>query len=652
MLTAGGLWQSKDRKPPHCQVYNPKMNLGKRDFQNICRLIRDNLDEVTTDCNMLDLDRNGGTCSNYKAFLSFENSGKPDIWLNDRSFSFQASEDPQQECNLYQYHEYSTVVYACDNRIDLSYREDLDVFDNFDFPNILGGSGGAGGLFGDDYGDDDSEHSAFLHKSVPSFARSNNLPSISSMQRSMSIGSASNSPFGGLSLPAFWQGKTNLQGGFMARSMPVGGPPKSLDNTNDPFAGLNIATDSEMSASTSKNLPQMNSSPSSSSSNEKIYDSTDEFFNMSDLLSQFSDIADSYSANDYETIDVATTKDKPVIKTQNKEPVQPTKTKNKPARKEKHRVSTTKELLSKVLAQAGLSHHLEKLSNHGCWCGFLNDPNFGGHLGIPMDDIDMLCRSHHSCTNCAKFEPSPCSQHNIDNDPSYFHSDSSDNIFNAHYLATFDSKTNEWECGKQDSCLKSRCECDMNFVTSMKDKILQLEKSHQELGLDKLLSDLESTSSDGMNINDLSIEAITYVEVVNPKQQCPKKVNHYVEDSHGPNNAMSPIGPGTKRDQPLDNNDDDQPIGFMARRAGGVINAPPLDPMDDEEHNSDGDDDNNNKDKKIKFKFRSGNVKIPKGNKRKNMCCGTNPDTWVVYDASLFDCVEEHVYPKSSTLKI
>lgn len=119
-LVASGLVYSSDRVPPHCEVYQPDVNWGKRDFSNICMKLRKSLPDVRTLCQTLDMDRNGGTCRNYNALLSFENSGKPDVWLNRNTFDYNASNDPKQDCHLYTYHEYSTVVYACKNPVLVS----------------------------------------------------------------------------------------------------------------------------------------------------------------------------------------------------------------------------------------------------------------------------------------------------------------------------------------------------------------------------------------------------------------------------------------------------------------------------------------------------------------------------------------------------
>ena len=119
-LVASGLVYSSDRTPPHCEIYQPALNWTKRDFSNICMKLRKSLPDVRTLCQTLDMDRNGGTCKNYRALMSFENSGKPDVWLNRETFEFNASNDPKQDCHLYTYHEYSTVVYACKNPVLVS----------------------------------------------------------------------------------------------------------------------------------------------------------------------------------------------------------------------------------------------------------------------------------------------------------------------------------------------------------------------------------------------------------------------------------------------------------------------------------------------------------------------------------------------------
>lgn len=114
--------------------------------------------------------------------------------------------------------------------------------------------------------------------------------------------------------------------------------------------------------------------------------------------------------------------------------------------------SSTKELLTKILTRFNLQHEIKSLENHGCWCPFLKDSIIGGHLGHPVDDLDSLCRSHHTCMNCARFEPSPCSDYLI-SQPDF--ANSPDNILDDNYYLFFNQKDGIWECeDRQDSCLR------------------------------------------------------------------------------------------------------------------------------------------------------------------------------------------------------
>lgn len=133
-LMASGLVYSSDRQPPNCDVYNPEVAWVKRDFKNICQHLKTNLPEnIKTDCGVIDVDRNGGTCNNYRALMSFENVGKPDVWLNQAAWNFRASNDPQSDCNLHTYHEYSTVVYACRKNDKVFKDEDSEHSSPFEF---------------------------------------------------------------------------------------------------------------------------------------------------------------------------------------------------------------------------------------------------------------------------------------------------------------------------------------------------------------------------------------------------------------------------------------------------------------------------------------------------------------------------------------
>lgn len=556
-LTAGGLWQSKDRTPNHCHIFNPKnINFGLRDFQNICRKLRDNVPEIETECNFLDMDRNGGTCDNYNAFLSFENTGKPDIWLNRNSFSFQASSDPAQECNLYQYHEYSTVVYACDNSIEMGHHDYNLHNDILEFSGRPINHGSYAGRMKEVNQVDD--HYKVTHQFSPKFLESLTNPfkkpdlgrtSSASMDSQMTQFLNQN----GLDSPS------RMIGGDSENSILSMRDPKMLHSNRQPGA-----------AQRREPQPVRLSSPNS--------------YGFSRQFTPGPSLSSSY---------------------------QKTGPPSKVQRKIRYRAPSTKALMNIILRRSRLGQYVEKISTHGCWCGYIADSLLGGHSGQPKDSIDSLCRSHHACTNCAKFPPSSCSFYpKSSHDPTY--ANSPDNIFNQNYVVTYNLATHVWECpDTQDQCLKSRCECDLNFVTSLKDELMKLENQARR-GREEVMGNLHRIDNN--------------IETECPKKHHGNSLQESLENALlGKGNAITPNRPGQLRTR-----------GMM--NPGGKINDQQnLKSLNkaDIEHLTNMSPNNSGYEENFMAK------------KRHNMCCGSDPASWIVYDSRYFDCRMEQVVVRS-----
>lgn len=89
------------------------------------------------------------------------------------------------------------------------------------------------------------------------------------------------------------------------------------------------------------------------------------------------------------------------------------------------------------------------VEKYGCWC---NKPfNEEAHEGVPIDELDKICRSWSQCTHCEQY--SSCS-----------------GSFDDVYSVDFNTATDAYQCatgGSTTACGLSRCECDASFVLAV-----------------------------------------------------------------------------------------------------------------------------------------------------------------------------------------
>ena len=95
------------RPPSDCKVYVPTgLGWDKADYNAI-----GNMFGGSSNINNVDMDADGGKCTNYDALMAYENNGSPDVWNHASVFNW-SPVSGSQNCNVVADHA-TTVVYAC-----------------------------------------------------------------------------------------------------------------------------------------------------------------------------------------------------------------------------------------------------------------------------------------------------------------------------------------------------------------------------------------------------------------------------------------------------------------------------------------------------------------------------------------------------------
>ncbi len=113
-----------------CELVVPKKAWSYADYLSLCDMFS-GMAGVNTDCNNIDYDGDGGTCSNSEVLLTFEANSSPDVWVHENVFAFEPT-NGNENCTLIEGHP-SLVVYACADE-----NQGVDVGETF--PNGLGGT--------------------------------------------------------------------------------------------------------------------------------------------------------------------------------------------------------------------------------------------------------------------------------------------------------------------------------------------------------------------------------------------------------------------------------------------------------------------------------------------------------------------------------
>jgi Cu/Zn superoxide dismutase len=88
---------------------------------------------------------------------------------------------------------------------------------------------------------------------------------------------------------------------------------------------------------------------------------------------------------------------------------------------------------------------ISAIDDHGCWC-----PKFAGDqalFGVPVDELDNVCRAHSKCSHCEKFVT--CEG----------------NLASSYDILVNDE--GDYECVDMDECTKNRCMCDVEFAVTV-----------------------------------------------------------------------------------------------------------------------------------------------------------------------------------------
>ena len=110
---------------------------------------------------------------------------------------------------------------------------------------------------------------------------------------------------------------------------------------------------------------------------------------------------------------------------------------------EQYNFLSTETFLQEYFLKSNVLINFDLLKNHGCWCTEL--ANYKPFRGVPIDQIDTICRSWHTCRRCAR--------------------DSCDVDF-AGGFDIFHAKKS-WTCNGESDCNKFQCECDLQFAESL-----------------------------------------------------------------------------------------------------------------------------------------------------------------------------------------
>ena len=88
---------------------------------------------------------------------------------------------------------------------------------------------------------------------------------------------------------------------------------------------------------------------------------------------------------------------------------------------------------------------LQAIDDHGCWC-----PKFSGDqalFGLPVDDLDKICRGHSRCVHCEKYV-------------------TCEGVFDTSYEILINDQDG-FECVDMNECTKNRCMCDVEYAVAV-----------------------------------------------------------------------------------------------------------------------------------------------------------------------------------------
>ncbi|MBM4353953.1 MAG: hypothetical protein FJ109_09210 [Deltaproteobacteria bacterium] len=98
--------------PAGCSPITPNTNWGQGDFTTICQHYMNVFGGPVGGCSAVDMDADGGNCSNYPAILGFERNSGPDVWVHSGTFSWVPTNSPPGNCNITNASD-DILVYAC-----------------------------------------------------------------------------------------------------------------------------------------------------------------------------------------------------------------------------------------------------------------------------------------------------------------------------------------------------------------------------------------------------------------------------------------------------------------------------------------------------------------------------------------------------------
>jgi hypothetical protein len=98
--------------PSGCTPMTPNTNWGQGDFVSICQHYMNVFGGPVAGCNSVDMDADGGLCSNYPAAIGFERNSNPDVWLHSGTFSWVPTTSPPGTCSITNASD-DILVYVC-----------------------------------------------------------------------------------------------------------------------------------------------------------------------------------------------------------------------------------------------------------------------------------------------------------------------------------------------------------------------------------------------------------------------------------------------------------------------------------------------------------------------------------------------------------
>ncbi len=109
-LMHSALSGESDKVPGGCTPYQPSVKWGKADFEAICKIFSPKFG-WNVNCTGVDMDADGGLCTNFKAIAAWEGNTSPDVWLRNPTFSWKPT-NGSQNCKIFSLAQ-TAAVYAC-----------------------------------------------------------------------------------------------------------------------------------------------------------------------------------------------------------------------------------------------------------------------------------------------------------------------------------------------------------------------------------------------------------------------------------------------------------------------------------------------------------------------------------------------------------